>query len=96
MQNLCYLVLKLTYDDFAGFHSLGDLVGAAHLRVADSSDNKNDETRAGPAFVLRAGFVLLTGTVEQRADNRKLKRIKWKLHVQILELNSKLERDGNG
>lgn len=54
----------LTYDDLAGFYCLGDLVGTAHLREADSPEDKDDEAGAGPAFVLRTGFVLLTGTVE--------------------------------
>lgn len=58
-----------TYDDLTGFDCLGDLVGTAHLRVADSSYDKDDEAWAGPAFVLSAGFVLLTGAVKQRIDN---------------------------
>lgn len=33
----------LTYDDLAGFYCLGDLVGTAHLREADASENKNNE-----------------------------------------------------
>lgn len=62
----------LTYDDLAGFDCLGDLVGGAHLWVADSSYNEDDEAGAGPALVLSARFVLLTGAVEQRTEGRKL------------------------
>lgn len=40
----CFLALSLTNDDLAGFHCPGDLVGAAHLREADPSYNKDDET----------------------------------------------------
>ena len=53
---------NLTYDDLAGFYCLGDLVGWTHLRVADSSENKDDEAWPGPPIVLWTGFVLLSGT----------------------------------
>lgn len=66
----------LTYDDLAGFNGLGDLVGTAHLRVADSSQNEDDEARAAPPFVLSAGFVLLTGAAEQKVDDRKITETK--------------------
>lgn len=81
--NLRNLVSMLTYDDLTGFYCLGDLIGTAHLRVADSSYNKNDETWASPAVVLRAGFVLLTGTVEHRVVDRNLLRDNLKQNVRV-------------
>lgn len=63
----------LTYDDLTGLDWLGDLVGTAHLREADPSYDKDDEAWACPAFILSTGFVLLTGAVEQRTDDTRLK-----------------------
>lgn len=42
-RDLITYLCNLTYDDLAGFYRLGDLVGRAHLREADSSENKDDE-----------------------------------------------------
>lgn len=55
---------SLTYDDFTGFDRLGDFVGTSHLRVAHPSHDEDDETGAGPALVLRARLVFLSGTVD--------------------------------
>lgn len=60
IHNLC----DLTYNDLTRFDRLGDLIGTAHLREADSSQNEDDESRARPAFVLRADFALLSSAVE--------------------------------
>lgn len=62
--DLIHDLCVLTYDDLTGFDRLGDLIGTTHLREADSSQNEDDESRARPAFVLRAGFALLSSAVE--------------------------------
>lgn len=63
--------MPLTYDDLTGLDRLGDLVSGAHLRVAHSTQNEDDEPRAGPAIVLRARLPLLSGAEE---DGRRVKR----------------------
>lgn len=72
----------LTYDDLTGFDCLCDLVGTAHLRVADSSYDEDDEARATPTFILSTAFVLLTGAEEKKMDgngNRETKFIRRKV-----------------
>lgn len=40
------------YDDLTGLDRLSDLVGTAGFRVADSSNDENDEARATPPLIL--------------------------------------------
>lgn len=68
-RDLITYLCNLTYDDLAGFYRLGDLVGRAHLREADSSENKDDEAWPGPPIIQWTGFVLLSGTMGQMMVN---------------------------
>lgn len=62
----------LTDDHLAGLGGLHHLVGTAHLRVADSPDDEDDESGAAPPFVLSVGLMLLTGTVSMTTSLRIL------------------------
>lgn len=56
-------VVRLTYEDLTGLSSLRNFVGTAHLRVADSSQDEDDELGAA-MVVVRRGLVLLPSTTE--------------------------------
>lgn len=56
-------VVRLTYEDLTRLCGLRDLVGTAHLRVADPSQDEDDELRTAVVVVCR-GFVLLSSTTE--------------------------------
>lgn len=58
-------LLLLTDDDLAGFVGFGDLIGTAHLRVADSAQDEDDEAGAAPV-VVRARLMLLLPCAEKK------------------------------
>lgn len=76
------MISSITYDDLARLDCLSDLICRAHLRKAHSSQDEDDEPRAGPPFVLSAGFVLLSDAVEQTTDERNLTRRHLKITVE--------------
>lgn len=66
-------VVRLTYEDLTRLCGLRDFVGTAHLRVADSAQDEDDELRAA-VVVVRRGFVLLSSTTEIEWMSKKVNK----------------------
>lgn len=61
----------LTNDDLTGLGGFGDLVGTAHLWVADSTQDEDDEAGAVPV-VLRGARLMFLPCAEEKDDEEEL------------------------
>lgn len=49
----------LTYNNLTGLGGFSDLIGTAHLRVTDSTQDEYDEAGAAPVVVRKAQLMFL-------------------------------------